>query len=148
MKYLLSTLLIISYCFAHAQTDSTRGLTLIRDPRVDLLVKKQAQINRVAVHKSSSGQYKGFRLMVLNTNNRDEAYNTKSMLLRRYPEQNIYMAYQAPYYKIKMGDFIKRADADNFKKQITGLKQSIFVVQDIIKIKPEDEAKLLKEAEN
>ena len=58
------------------------------------------------------------------------------------------MAYQAPYYKIKMGDFIKRADADQFKKQITGLKQSVFVVQDIIKIKPEDEARLLKEEEN
>ena len=148
MKLLLSFFFALSTACAAAQLDSVSGLTLIRDPRVDLLVKKQAQINKVSTHKSSTGQYKGYRLMVLNTNNRDEAYQTKSELLRRFPEQNVYMAYQAPYYKIKMGDFIKRADADQFKKQITGLKQSVFVVQDIIKIKPEDEARLLKEEEN
>jgi hypothetical protein len=56
------------------------------------------------------------------------------------------MAYQAPYFKLKMGDFIKREDAEKVRKQIpTRVSQSLFIIQDIIRIKPEDEAKLLAE---
>jgi hypothetical protein len=141
----LSVMLMNRY--AQGQFDSAQRTVLIRDGRIDALVKKQAQINKVAVHKNSTGQYKGYRLMVLNTNNRDEAYQTKSELLKRYSEHSVYMAYQAPYYKLKLGDFIKKEDAEKFRKQMVGLKQAVFVVQDIIKIKPEDEARLLKEAE-
>jgi hypothetical protein len=130
-----------------AQTDSAR-VEVIKDPRIDLLIKKQAQINKIAVYKNSRGEYKGFRLMIMNTNDRELAYKTRSDILRYYPEYNVYMAYQAPYFKIKMGDFIKRADAEKLKKEISGMfKQGTFVVQDIIKLSPEEEARLINEVE-
>ncbi|MES2649476.1 MAG: SPOR domain-containing protein [Bacteroidota bacterium] len=130
-----------------AQFDSGK-VEVIKDPRIDLLVKKQAQINRVAVFKNSRGEYKGYRIMIMNTNNRDVAYKTRAEVLRYYPEHNVYMAYQSPYYKIKMGDFLKKADADKFKRELTSMfPQGTFVIQDIIKLSPEDEARLLKEAE-
>ena len=145
-----SSLVFIALLFtvnAGAQFD-TNKVEVIKDPRIDLLVKKQAQINRIAVFKNSRGEYKGYRIMVLNTNNRDLAYKTRADILRYYPEYNVYMAYQSPYYKLKMGDFLKRAEADSFKKELSAMfKQGMFVVQDIIHLSPEDEAKLLKEEE-
>jgi len=130
-----------------AQFD-TGKVEVIKDPRIDLLVKKQAQINRVAVFKNSRGEFKGYRIMIMNTNNRDLAYKTRAEILRYYPEFNVYMTYQSPYYKIKMGDFLKKADADKLKKDLASMfPQGTFVMQDIIKLSPEDEAQLLKEAE-
>jgi hypothetical protein len=149
--YLKSLLLIVVFLISVerciAQADSGR-VDFIKDPRIDLLVKKQAQINKIAVYKNSRGEYKGFRLMIMNTNDRELAYKTRSDVLRYYPEYNVYMAYQSPYFKIKMGDFIKKADAEKLKKDISGMfKQGTFVIQDIIKLSPEDEARLLKEEE-
>ena len=89
---------------AAAQTD-TNTVEVVKDARIDLLVKKQAQINRVAVFKNSRGEYKGYRIMIMNTNDRELAYKTRADILRYYPEHNVYMVYQSPYYKIKMGDF-------------------------------------------
>lgn len=128
-----------------AQTDSV--VELVKDPRIDLLIKKQAQINKVSAFKNSTGQYKGYRLLVLNTNNRDLAYKTRTQLLRIFPNDNVYMAYQSPYFKLKLGDYVKKEDAAKMKKQVSAaLKQDVFVVPDIIKLSAEDEARLLKEA--
>jgi hypothetical protein len=119
---------------------------VIKDPRIDLLVKKQAQINKVAVYKNSRGEYKGYRIMIMSTNNRELAYKTRSDMLRYFPDQNVYMGYQAPYFKIKIGDFLKRPEADAFKKELSQVfDQSTYVIQDIIKVTPEQEAKLLEE---
>lgn len=124
----------------------TGVVEVIKDPRIDLLVKKQAQINKVSVYKNSRGEYKGYRIMILSTNNRDLAYKTRADMLRYFPDQNVYMGYQAPYFKLKLGDFLKRPEADAFKKELSMVyDQSTFVIQDIIKLTPEQEAKLIEE---
>jgi hypothetical protein len=105
------------------------------------------QINKVSIYKNSRGEYKGYRIMVLNTNNRDLAYKTKADLLRYFPDLSVYLGYQSPYYKIRMGDFLKRQEADAFKKDLARVyDQPIYVVQDIINVTPEEEAKLFEES--
>jgi SPOR domain len=118
------------------------------DPRVYILAKKQSQINKLSVFKNSAGQFKGYRIMVLNTNNRDLAYKTRADILRYFPDKGVYMAYQAPYFKLKAGDFVKREEAEKFKKELSRyFKESLFVISDIVKLSPEEEAKLLEEKE-
>ena len=144
---LLLSISLLRMLSVGAQPDTTK-VEVVKDPRIDLLVKKQALINKIAVFKNSRGEYKGYRIMVLNTNNRDLAYKTRADILRYYPDYNVYMAYQSPYYKLKVGDFVKRAEADSFKKELSSMfPQGMFVIQDIIHLSPEDEARLLKEEE-
>jgi hypothetical protein len=137
---------------AHAQAtgadSTTSSVELYADSRLAILSTKQAQINRLTVYKNSAGQYKGYRVMVINTNNRDLAYKTRAEILRYFPTQNVYMAYQAPYFKLKAGDFVKKADAEEFKKDLGRLLNlSLFVISDIIKLTPEEEARLLEGSE-
>lgn len=147
-KFAIGFCLLALTTTAHAQADTGGTVTLIKDSRIDVLVKKQAQINRVAIFKNSRGEYKGYRIMLLSTNNRELAYKTRADILRNYPDQNVYMAYQSPYFKLRMGDYLKREDAEKMKKELSSMfKQGLFVMQDIIHLKPEDEAKLLKEEE-
>ena len=136
-----------------AQTEDEVVYTeLVRDSRLDELFQKQLQINKAAKnrnalskHKTSGGKYKGYRLMVLNTNNRELAYQTRGQLASRFPQHKLYMGYQAPYYKLKMGDFLEKDDAEALKKQLAGIiKSGIFVVSDAVTISPEQEEKLLE----
>ena len=149
----IKKMLAVAYCCLSitvagiAQTDSLGTVEVVKDYRIDLLVKKQSQINKLSVYKNSKGEYKGYRLMVLNTNNRDLAYKTRTDILRYFPDNNVYMAYQSPYFKIKVGDFLKKEDAEKFKKELSRVltQNSVFVMQDIINVKPEEEARLLEE---
>jgi hypothetical protein len=149
----IKKILAVAYCCLSiavtgiAQADSLGTVEVVKDYRVDLLVKKQSQINKLSEYKNSKGEYKGYRLMVLNTNNRDLAYKTRTEILRYFPDNNVYMAYQSPYFKIKVGDFLKKEDAEKFKKELSRVlpQNSVFVMQDIINVKPEEEARLLEE---
>ncbi len=136
---------------ANAQTD-TSLVELIRDSRLDELTKKQYALNKstnsiseLSKYKTSGGKYKGYRLMVLNTNSRDLAYQTRGQLATSFPQHSLYLGYQAPYYKLKMGDFLEKSDAEALKKQLSGIiKQGVFIVSDAINLKPEEEEKLIE----
>ncbi|MES2776105.1 MAG: SPOR domain-containing protein [Bacteroidota bacterium] len=131
---------------AMAQADS--GMIVHRDSRIEVLLKKQGDINKVAGFKTSNGQYKGYRIMVLNTTDRELAYKTKGQLLSRFPDHSVYMSYQAPFFKLKAGDFIKKEDAEDLRKRLSSMMpKGVFVVPEIINVKPEDEKKYLEEIE-
>ncbi len=145
---------IILHAGVFAQTEDIQQTTveLVRDYRVDELTARQYVLNKkrqdassLSKYKTSGGKYKGFRLMVLNTNNRELAYQTRGQLATRYPQHTLYLAYQAPYYKLKMGDFLEKKEAEDLKKQLTSfMKQGVFVVSDVINVKPEEEEKLIE----
>jgi SPOR domain len=111
-----------------------------KDPRMEILAKKQA-----AHYSTMSGTNlgpraaRGYRLMVLSSNDRAYAMNVRAQLLQRYPEQKVYMSYQAPFIKLKFGNFVDKGDAEHYKRMIAGskmVKNNIYVVSEIVEIKP------------
>jgi hypothetical protein len=110
-----------------------------KDPRLDILSTKQAAINRLTARMTSSGKYKGYRLQVLSTRSRDQAFRVKAELLQKFPGQKTYALYQSPYFKIRLGNFLERADAERFRKtMLQSYPQGVFVVEDVIEYTPTD----------
>ena len=115
------------------------AVVIRKDPRVDVLVRKQAATN-AAIKKSTTRTAKGYRLMVVNTNKRDEAIAAKSKLNTYYPDLKSYLVYQSPFFKVKVGNFKTREEADKYRKSMNTLfPKGVFVVNDTIEIKPERE---------
>ena len=112
------------------------GIVLIKDIRYDLLSDKKAEINKKALLARTP--VKGFRLQIMNTTDRTEALNAKSKMLTLYPEQKLYLSYQAPYFKLRMGNFREYAEAADFKKRINEIfPKGITIVPANIEHKPE-----------
>ena len=104
-----------------------------KDARLDLLTAKQAQINKRTAMLTSSGQYKGYRVQVISTNSRDQAFKIKTELLTRFPDQKTYTSYQSPLFKVRIGNFVRREDAEQFRKTLNRFyPQSVYVVEDVI----------------
>ena len=61
---------------------------------------------------------KGYRLMVLSTNDRVLAMQVRAKLLQHYPGQKIYMSFQPPNIKLKFGDYVEKTDAENVRKDM------------------------------
>lgn len=104
-----------------------------KDNRLDLLTAKQAQLNKRTAMLTSDGQYKGYRLQVISTNSRDQAFRIKTELLSRFPDHKTYTSYQSPLFKVRIGNFVKREDAEQFRKLLNRFyPKGVYVVEDVI----------------
>lgn len=111
-----------------------------KDARLDLLTAKQAQINKRTAMLTSNGQYKGFRVQVISTNSRDQALRVKTELLNRFPDQKTYTSYQSPLFKVRIGNFVKKEEAEQFRKMLNRLyPQGVYVVEDVIEYNAADD---------
>ena len=111
-----------------------------KDARLDIFTSKQAGINKVTARMSSNGLFKGYRLQVLNTRSRDEAFKTKALLLENFPDEKAYILYQSPYFKVRIGNFLNRNDAESFQKELSIFSsQPAYIVEDLIEYMPKPE---------
>lgn len=118
----------------------TSSIVIHKDARIDLLIKKQGEINEETT-RNARRVAKGFRLLVINTNKRDEATNAKAKLFQYFPELKSYLLYQSPYFKLKAGNFKDRKDAENYQKKLTPFfPKGVFIMNDFIEVKPDKDA--------
>lgn len=141
MKYFLfiATFFIAARSFAQTDTTGvpidTNTVIIHKDPRLDQLVKKQATINEVSTREGRKTD-KGFRLMIISTNNREEALAAKTKVYTYFRELKAYLWYQSPYFRVKAGNFKDRKDAEAYQKRMSiYFPKGVFVIPDIIEVK-------------
>jgi hypothetical protein len=117
----------------------TNYVKVHKDPRLDLLIKKQIQINE-ETSRDARRIGKGFRLLVINTNKREEAITAKSTVYTHFPELKTYLIYQSPYFKLKAGNFKERKEAEEYLKKLQKyFPKGVFIMNDVIEVKLEKE---------
>jgi SPOR domain len=139
LTFLIGSLIIGFTGLAQVNADTLKnGVVVMKDARINTLLKKQADINKKVIE--SKKPTKGFRIQVLNTTDRNQALSAKSKLLSLYPEHKVYLMYQAPYFKIRFGNFADRNDANNLKKELSRMfPAGVFIIPSEIEIKQEKE---------
>jgi hypothetical protein len=60
----------------------------------------------------------GFRIQVLNTNSYDESSSMRSALLSAFDTWWVYVIFDSPTYKVRIGDFATRLEAKSALEQI------------------------------
>lgn len=116
-------------------TSVVAKVTIYKDPRLDLLAKIQYESSNNAKRFA-----KGYRLLVLKTNNRDYAMKVRSYLLQYFPDEKVIMSYQSPFIKMKFGDFEEKKDAERYRDQILRggvVTGNVYIVPDTIELKPD-----------
>jgi hypothetical protein len=120
MKYIITILVLLIWFNVFAQdtsghrTTDTSAVIVHKDPRLDLLIKKQIEINE-ETSRDARRIGKGYRLLVINTNKRDDAVEAKTKVYNYFPELKSYLFYQAPYYKLKVGNFKEKKEAEDYQ---------------------------------
>lgn len=134
---LLCTLFSLATYSQNTLTTDSGQVTVHKDPRLDLLITKQAEINEVT-SRDARKTGKGFRLLIISTTSREEAIAAKTKVYTYFPELKPYLWHQSPYYKLKAGNFKDRKDAETYQQKLnTYFPKGVFVMNDIIELKPE-----------
>jgi len=139
MKAILFLCILAITGSVQAQTADSSSVIVHKDPRVDALLKKQGEAN-AAVRKATARTAKGYRLLVANTNKRDEAIAAKTKVYANFPELKTYLIYQSPYFKLKVGNFKTREEAKEYQKFLSAhFPNGVFIMNDTIEVLPEKE---------
>ena len=132
MKFFL--LITIVFLGNNLFAQDTSSVVVHKDSRLDLLIKKQVEINEEASRSRKNS--KGFRLLIINTNKRDEAINAKATVYKFFPELKSYLFYQSPYFKLKAGNFREKKDAEAYQKKLNKFfPKGVFIMPDVIELK-------------
>lgn len=118
------------------------SVKIYKDNRLDLLVKKQIEANEYNTREARR-YVQGYRILIVNSSNRNQANEAKAALYMKFPELKSYLIYQSPNYKLKAGNFRDSRDAESYLKRLKPyFSGKIFVIRDMIEVNPDKSAEL------
>lgn len=118
---------------APLQPDSTKKegkITIHTNPEMDALFEKYATLS-----EEKRIPIRGYRVQIASAsgNNAKSSVNSvKSNFLTNYPDVPAYLIWESPNYKIRVGDFRSKLDAEKFQRRIGMLFPYAFIVRDNI----------------
>ena len=156
MKKLYLCLVIACAWTASAQALEVADSTSADSPTIaDLMVERHAnvsitqpeELNARLVRSSSSGNNgevtsgAGYRLQVYSNNNartaKSEAAARASQISERFPQWSTYVSWDAPYWRLRVGDFVTYQEAtaamSEMKQAFPAFRREIRVVRDRVK---------------
>lgn len=137
IKHLYILLLLCIATSAQAQKRSVPDTTaeilntntiLHADARLDIVTKKTKQTG------GGSGIYsgRGYRVQIYAGNDRSKAAKTKIDFQRRFPGVHAYMTYVSPQFRVKVGDFRSRGEAQEMYSKLSTIFNPCMIVPDIV----------------
>lgn len=77
--------------------------------------------------------HKGYRVQVISTDDREKANQVRALLLQRFPQYRAYLQYHAPYFRVRIGDFLNEDDAKPLRDSLREIFPfGVFIVPDMI----------------
>ncbi|WP_299822911.1 sporulation protein [uncultured Pontibacter sp.] len=76
----------------------------------------------------------GYRILAYNGSQRQDVMNLRKAIISRVPDVKDYLTYQQPNFRLKVGDFFNRVEAQQVLNRIADLIPNAQIVQDQINI--------------
>jgi hypothetical protein len=93
------------------------NMIYVRDTRMDMLINKRAELNKktfVIIEIPN----KGYRVQAMSTSDRTKVLDAKAKILSTFPQHRVYLLYQAPYFKLRVGNFVDKESADFLRAEL------------------------------
>lgn len=119
-------LFISSYCFAQSGT-----LVIHQSQEIDAQMQKHIEVNKI------HNWVNGYRVQVYSVggaNSKEKANTERTKFLTSFANSPVYITYQAPYFKVRVGNFRTQLDALAYLQQIKLTYPFAFVVIDQIEV--------------
>lgn len=71
--------------------------------------------------KRIAGTTDGYRVQVLSTDDIDEANRVRAEIYETTSKKEVYIIFEPPFYKVKVGDFTSKSEADNLRFKLNQL---------------------------
>jgi hypothetical protein len=138
MRYLILSgavllILLIRPPFTMAQESVMPGgeAGIVQDPRIEQLMNKHIQASQAIKTMD------GFRIQLFSdsgNNSKTRAQTVYDEFMARFPETGVYLTFKSPNYKVRIGDFRTKLDAQRFLNELSGDYPNAFIINDQINL--------------
>ena len=111
-------------------SDKPGNVQVYADPQLKQLVKP------TEVPPGEEVKLPGFRVQIYSGNDRDKATQIRNQVTQQYPNQVAYLTYEAPYFKIRVGDFRNRLESQKMLNELESQYSGVLLVPDKINFPP------------
>jgi len=129
LKKYLVVLFILTTWMVYGQNENQGNISVNSDPRIDELVKLHVAYNEAFPFMP------GYRIQIFMESGNEalnQAEKVKEVFNEKYKKNNAYLIFVAPYYRVRVGDFRTRLEAEKFLQQIIKKYPNAWVIKDEI----------------
>ncbi|MDO8992073.1 SPOR domain-containing protein [Daejeonella sp.] len=131
-KSLIGFILIMC---VHQLAAQEKGKVLVtKDPQIDSLIARRLELNRAGL-TGNNVTLSGFRVQIFSGLDRQVAYSEQAKFKARYTGINTYISYTQPNYKLRVGDFRTRLEAEKLMNELKKYYTSMFIFSEMIILK-------------
>lgn len=105
-------------------------ITVLKDERIDALVKAQSVITPPA----NSPQISGYRIQLIFDSDKAVIDDARAKFLAQFPKVDTYVEFTAPHYFLKVGDFRTQLEAERVKAAIQLQFPTAFIAKEKINL--------------
>jgi cell division septation protein DedD len=142
---LLLALLSIGHSWAQDPADTASNATVVvdsvpltkdtirykMDPAVERQMEKKKELNR-----SKPPTIDGFRVQIYAGNSRQQAMQIRTEVVGAYTDYAAYLIYKQPTFRVRVGDFKNRFEAQKLLNELKAQYPSSFIVPDEVLVNP------------
>lgn len=106
------------------------NIEIIKDSRIDDLIKKQGEV----VPPATCVQINGYRLQIFFDSEKSKVDQARVQFAKSFPKIETYVTYNAPNYFLRVGDFRTQLEADHLKAEVGSTYPTSFIVQEKVNL--------------
>lgn len=106
-------------------------VVVVKDPRIDSLIARRLELNK-SITPAKSMMISGFRVQIFSGLDRKQVYVEQTKFKSRFPKIATYVTYNQANYKLRVGDFRTRMEAEKFMNELKKYYSSIFIFSELI----------------
>jgi hypothetical protein len=134
---MLRSLTITIYCLilSFLATGQEEQLNIIQDSRIDELLLTHKQMNELLLSNPDHSGIDGYRVQIFfesGNKSSDAAREIMEEFEEKYPDYRAYLTWKAPNFRVRVGDFRSRMEAEGFLQRLLKDYPNAWVIKDKI----------------
>jgi hypothetical protein len=121
---------LISIFFSLISFSQENQIEIIKDNRIDVLVKKQGEI----IPPASVPQITGYRIQLFFDIEKKAVDDARAKFISMYPKVDTYVTYTAPNYFLKVGNFRSHLEAEKVKTSVDKEFPTNYIIKELINL--------------
>jgi hypothetical protein len=118
---------ILTLTISYSQNNE---IEIIKDNRIDVLVKKQGEI----IPPATVPQITGYRIQLFFDTEKKAVDDARAKFISMYPKVDTYVIYTAPNYFLKVGNFRTHLEAEKVKISVDRDFPTNYIVKELINL--------------
>jgi len=111
-------------------------VVIIQDPAIDTILQKHIEMNETLLLNTDNFAIDGYRIQIFEESGNKSSTRAREVMAEfstKYPDIPVYLSWQAPNFKVRVGDFGTRMEAEGFLNKIKRSYPIAWVIRDKIK---------------